>query len=151
MKLVAASATDGTGGSAGDATQPGVRCVMASVSIAEVAADRSGILQRSFAPDEARAVAERHPWTTAGLLAAKTALCDLCVELLPGSEFSERSFVLDHDEVGAPRLAAILGDLSEARWNEADLLEMLSISISHTRNWAYGYALLDEAACPPRF
>ncbi len=126
------------------------RCVVVAEAIADIAAQRATLLQHHFGPAEIAYQEGRHARTTAGLLAAKRALRELCHQLCPDRAFRESNFRLGHDAAGAPRLEAILEDLGGERWQESELLEMLFISISHTRDWAYGYALLEEAACPPR-
>lgn len=111
------------------------RAALATVAIGPVraAAARAALLASCFSPAEAAELAPRHPRTTAGFLAVKDALCELYRELAPTRAVAPRDFVLRHDERGAPVIV------------EAPPLDAaLSISLSHTRDHAYGLAVADE-------
>jgi hypothetical protein len=113
----------------------GARAALAVVAIESLRAPeaRAALLEACFSPAEAAALGPRHPRTTAGFLAVKDALCELYAELAPSRAVAPRDFVLGHDERGAPVVI------------EAPPLEAaLSISLSHTRDHAYGLAVADE-------
>jgi phosphopantetheinyl transferase (holo-ACP synthase) len=113
----------------------GARAALATVAIASVrpAEARARLLEACCSPAEAAELAPRHPRTTAGFLAVKDALCELYGELAPTLAVARRDFVLGHDERGAPIVVAA-----------PPLEAALSISISHTRDHAYGLAVADE-------
>jgi hypothetical protein len=107
---------------------------LATVPIAAAAAHRAELLASHFSPVEAAALGRRPPGTTAGFLAVKAALCELYQGLEPPRAVSALDFVLGHDGRGAPVLLA------------APPLpgRVLTISLSHTRDRAYGLAVADE-------
>lgn len=123
-----------------DVTSSRLRWVVATVPINEVTASIESIVDQHFSRAEAAELSSRHPRTTAGALAAKEALCELYGALSPSQRFNSRDFILQHDERGAqvlfegPPLVG-RGGLRHKPW----------ISVSHTRDHAYGLAMVDEA------
>jgi phosphopantetheinyl transferase (holo-ACP synthase) len=103
------------------------------VAIEPVRAGRAALLEACFSPAEAAELEPRHPRTTAGFLAVKEALRELYRELAPSRAVEARDFVLGHDRRGAPVLL------------EAPPIGVaVTISLSHTRDHAYGLAVADE-------
>ena len=100
-----------------------------AVSIAEVEKDRAAIEQRSFTRAERAELSGKRAQTAAGFLALKRALVRLASSVSGDAPLCEKDFVLTHDKNGAPRCAAIPPACAGAR-----------ISVSHTREWAYGLA-----------
>ena len=108
------------------------------VSIAEVERDRSAIASQCFSEGEMAELASRRTQTMAGFLALKKALAGLFSSAAGGAGFSERDFILSHDENGAPRLVSC----PELPGGRGAL--KVHLSISHTREWAYGLAAYQE-------
>lgn len=111
------------------------------MAIDEVRGSIDSIHDLHFARAEAAELTSRHPRTTAGALAAKEALCELYEAFAPSRHFTSRDFILGHDESGAPVLHS--GPALEGRCGSR---QGPWISISHTRDQAYGLAVLDEVA-----
>jgi phosphopantetheinyl transferase (holo-ACP synthase) len=113
-----------------------VRLFLESVAVEAVAADRERIAAADFTPAELEAIAGRRVQTLAGLLALKRALVALYRAAAPARPCRPVDFVLAHRESGAPYVA--LAPPLPAGGPPA-------VSISHTRGWAYGLAVLPEA------
>lgn len=112
-----------------------VRLFLESVAVAEVAADRERIAAADFTAAEIAAIAGRRVQTLAGFVALKKALVALYRDAAPSLPCRPVDFVLAHRESGAPYLAfapPLPGGAPPA------------VSISHTRGWAYGLAVLTE-------
>lgn len=112
-----------------------LRSALEVLAIADVEREREELSERCFSPGERAEVGGRRVQTTAGFLAAKRALVRLWGELGCGTP-RERDFVLTHRPSGAPAVASAPG-LPPG-------LE-LRVSISHTRQHAYGLAVAAEA------
>jgi phosphopantetheinyl transferase (holo-ACP synthase) len=105
------------------------------VPIQEVEADWERIGHESFTEEEKTALDSKRAQTRAGFLAVKKALVALYSDRRERGPFREKEFVLSHNEKGAPELV---------RSQVADGSTPF-ISISHTREQAYGIAVLQEA------
>jgi phosphopantetheinyl transferase (holo-ACP synthase) len=106
------------------------------LSIEEVEQEREGLALRHFSPDEYAEIAGRRAQTTAGFLAAKRALVRLFAEMEGQETFQERDFVLTHHTNGAPLVVSLPGDAGPGK--------TVHVSISHTRRFAYGLAVIEE-------
>lgn len=112
-----------------------LRSALEVVSIAEVERERDALGARCFGDEELLALSKRRAQTTAGFLAAKRALVRLFAE--PGRPpLGEKDFVLTHKPSGAPHLASLPPALQA--------LGRVRVSISHTRAYAYGLAVLER-------
>lgn len=118
-----------------------LRCVVATIAISEVRAGLEAHRERHFSEREAAELLTKHPRTTAGFLATKQALCELYATASPQQRVSTKDFVLGHDERGAPRL------LERPRLEVEGSRQGPWISISHTRDHAYGLAVMHEPGC----
>jgi phosphopantetheine--protein transferase-like protein len=109
-----------------------VRSRLETLAVASVEAERRQIEEQHFSPEEIAALASRRHQSLAGSLALKRALAALWADA--GCAAADpRDFVLFRHESGAPRLAAAPVGIP---------LADVSISISHTRQWAYGLAAI---------
>lgn len=106
------------------------------LSIEEVERERDELAIRHFSPEESAEIAGRRAQTTAGFLAAKRALVRLFAQVDGRETFHERDFVLTHHTNGAPRIVSLPGDSVPG--------EAVYVSISHTRRFAYGLAVMEE-------
>jgi len=130
----------GRGPAAADTPAAGaaVHVCAVKVRIADVVRDRAALTAACFTPDELAEIPAGRPQTLAGSLAVKRALVQLAAALGEPVQVAEKDFVLSHDRRGAPRLVsapAPVGPAVPAR------LADVRISISHTREWAYGLAV----------
>lgn len=116
------------------------RCALVEVSVRETAEARGELLARYFRPEEAAALRGRQARSVAGVLAVKRAVCALL-----GEATEARQVVIGYDERGAPRLISV-GSLSRGDEFGTTPSPWISISISHTRDRAYGCAAIDEGA-----
>lgn len=117
-----------------------VRTVVEVVAIDDVERNRSALEAECFAEREVLELSGRRIQSTAGFLAVKRALVRLlgCAGNSRGP--AERSFVLGHVRSGALRVvdAPALSD------GPADIRDALRVSVSHTRQFAYGLAAVEE-------
>jgi phosphopantetheinyl transferase (holo-ACP synthase) len=127
------AALRGTQGSAQGAKGgfPRVRSRLKSLAVISAASGRSGLEERHFSPSEIAELGGRAVQSLAGFLALKSALAALWADA--GAAASPRDFVLSHHPGGAPRIV-------EAPPGP----DGVCVSISHTRNWAYGLAAYSE-------
>ena len=109
-----------------------VRSFLAAVAIADVKKDREAIALQSFSATELAELANRRAQTMAGFLALKRALL-LCLFSLR-IEATEKELLIGHEAGGAPcwTPSPELAQRAGAR------LPKLYLSVSHTREWAYG-------------
>lgn len=122
--------------------QDGVHSFLERVAIAEVREDASSVTGRCFTDRELAELTGKRAQTMAGFLALKKALVALFASLDAGATFSERDFVLAHDEDGAPR---IISSPPPPKSEDQCAMKTPCISIAHTREWAYGLAVCQEA------
>ena len=124
-----------------------LRSAVAFASVERVRAGGERILREHFTAAEAALLGRRHPRTTAGVLAATEALALVWSATGAARSSAPGDFELTHDERGAPVLVAAppaAGPRGRvvASW----------ISIAHTRELAYGLAVVDldpgGCACP---
>ncbi len=104
------------------------------LQVATVEAGRGRIEADDFLPAEVAALGSRRAQSVAGALVLKRALVRLWADA--GINTAPRDFELGHHASGAPRLLT-----APAGIDPADVF----VSISHTRQWAYGLAALGEA------
>ena len=116
-------------------SEPLLTWAVAEVPLALVREQRNQLRAEHFTPREVAELRRRHLQSTAGALAVKRALCQLVRQLFPGRHFTERDFVLDHNEVGAP----VVRELSPTVPIPSKLL---AISLTHTRRRALGLAVV---------
>lgn len=100
-----------------------------TLQVAAVAAERERIEAEHFASREIVDLGTRRVQSLAGALALKRALVG--VWSAAGAVTAPRDFELGHRDNGAPRLLAAPAGVA---------LEDVLVSISHTRQWAYGLA-----------
>lgn len=100
-----------------------------TLQVATVEAGRRGIETDDFSPGEIAALGSRRAQSVAGALALKRALVRLWADA--GAAAAPRDFELGHHASGAPRLVAAPQGVA---------LADVFVSISHTRQWAYGLA-----------
>jgi phosphopantetheinyl transferase (holo-ACP synthase) len=100
-----------------------------SLPVASIAADRSRVEEEHFTPREIADLGSRRAQSLAGALALKRALVALWEAA--GAAAAPRDFELGHHASGAPRLVAAPRGVALAE---------VFVSISHTRQWAYGLA-----------
>ena len=101
-----------------------------TLQVAAVEAGRGRIEEEHFSPAEVAALGKRRAQSVAGALALKRALVRLWADAGVAAA-APRDFELGHHASGAPRLVAAPAGVA---------LADVSISISHTRQWAYGLA-----------
>lgn len=104
-----------------------------TLPVAAVEAGRRQIEEEHFSPAEVAAFGKRRAQSVAGALALKRALIRLWAAA--GAAAEPRDFELGHHASGAPRLNAAPAGVA---------LADVFVSISHTRNWAYGLAAIGE-------
>jgi phosphopantetheinyl transferase (holo-ACP synthase) len=102
-----------------------------TLPVAQVAAGRQLIAAEHHLPREIDDLGKRAVQSLAGSFALKRALVGLWASV--GAVTTPRDFELGHLPSGAPRLVAAPSGLAPAD---------VFVSISHTRNWAYGLAAL---------
>ncbi len=100
-----------------------------TLQVATVEAARRQIEEEHFSPAEIAAFGKRRAQSVAGALALKRALVRLWAGA--GAAAAPRDFELGHHASGAPRLVAAPPGVA---------LADVFVSISHTRQWAYGLA-----------
>ena len=101
-----------------------------TIQVAEVEAGRGRIEAEHFSPAEIAALGSRRAQSVAGALALKRALARLLADT-GGAPAAPRDFELGHHPSGAPLLLAAPAGVA---------LASVFVSISHTRQWAYGLA-----------
>jgi phosphopantetheine--protein transferase-like protein len=104
-----------------------------TLAVAEVEAERRQIEERFFSPAEIGDLGNRRVQSLAGFLTLKRALAALGVDTGCATAAGPRDFELSHHANGAPRLVAV---------PEGIALADVFVSISHTRQWAYGLAAI---------
>jgi phosphopantetheinyl transferase (holo-ACP synthase) len=109
---------------------PPVHSRLKSLAVMSAARGRELIEERHFSSGEIAELAGRSVQSVAGFLALKSALAALWADA-GAAHPSPRDFVLSHHSGGAPRIV-------QAPPGPANVF----VSISHTRNWAYGLAAL---------
>ena len=102
-----------------------------TLQVAAVEAGRERIEEEHFSPAEIAALGSRRAQSVAGALALKRALVRLWAAAGAAATAAPRDFELGHHASGAPRLVAA---------PEGVALADVFVSISHTRQWAYGLA-----------
>jgi len=102
-----------------------------TLQVAAVEAERGRIEEEHFSPAEVAALGSRRAQSVAGALALKRALVGLWADAGVPVAAVPRNFELGHHDSGAPRLVAA---------PEGVALADVYVSISHTRQWAYGLA-----------
>ena len=119
-----------------DSSEPArsVHSSLERVSIDEVENNWERIGQECFTAEERTALASRKAQTRAGFLAVKRALVALHAGVGEKPRFKEKEFVLTHNARGAPKLVR-----SPFKGGGT-----IFLSISHTREQAYGLAALAE-------
>ncbi len=115
------------------------------VSIADVNARREWYLSTYFAPPERERLRDKPVQTIAGRVALKRALCRLTATLSLSVDLSPCDVVIERREDGAPQ---INGFANVASTRFAEILEALSVSISHSKTTAAGLALLTDRSLP---
>jgi phosphopantetheinyl transferase (holo-ACP synthase) len=100
-----------------------------TLQVAAVDAGRRQIEEEHFSPREIADLGSRRVQSLAGALALKRALVRLWSAA--GAAAAPREFEIGHHASGAPRLVAAPGGVA---------LADVHVSISHTRQWAYGLA-----------
>jgi len=118
-----------------------VSSVVEMVNIAEVWENRRAILDSSFDQAEEEELAERHIRSTAGVLALKKAIRTL-IHLKTGHYLHEKNLLISRLPTGGPILKSVANPpkLSSFEWRK------LFLSISHSRQTAYGLAVYQGAA-----
>jgi len=101
-----------------------------TLQVAAVEAGRRRIEEEHFSPTEVAAFGRRRAQSVAGALALKRALARLLADT-GGAPAAPRDFELGHHPSGAPLLLAAPAGVA---------LASVFVSISHTRQWAYGLA-----------
>jgi phosphopantetheinyl transferase (holo-ACP synthase) len=112
-----------------------VRSVLVTVDLEEVHLNREALLHSCFTEDERIELSRRHVRSTAGRLALKRAVRQI---VAVGVSPSLRDIVLGRGPNGRPVLLSLGADPA------GPLPDGLFVSISHTRNTAYGLAVLQE-------
>lgn len=107
-----------------------IKSMLVSIDIEEVERDRDTLLDTHFSPEERAELATRHIRSTAGRLALKRAVLGL---LSDRPQLTEKDIVLKRLPNCPPLMVSVL-----------DPPGNLLLSISHTRNTAYGLAVLQE-------
>ena len=102
-----------------------------SLPVAAVEAARRQTEEEHFSPAEIAALGNRRAQSVAGALALKHALVRLWAVAGSAATATPRDFELGRNASGAPRLVAA---------PEGVALADVFVSISHTRQWAYGLA-----------
>jgi phosphopantetheinyl transferase (holo-ACP synthase) len=102
-----------------------------TLQVAAVESERGRIEAEHFSPAEVAALGGRRAQSVAGALALKQALVRVWAGASAPVAATPRDFELGHHENGAPRLVAAPAGVA---------LADVSVSISHTRQWAYGLA-----------
>jgi phosphopantetheinyl transferase (holo-ACP synthase) len=103
-----------------------------TLQVAAVESGRRRIEEEHFSPEEVAAFGKRRAQSVAGALALKRALVRLWAAAgAATAAAAPRDFELGHHASGAPRLVAA---------PEGVALADVFVSISHTRQWAYGLA-----------
>ncbi len=107
---------------------------VARVAIADVEGKREELLAAHFSCEESEHLADRPAQTVAGFLAVKDALCEWVKSTEHGLGVARRDFVLSHNAAGAVEvLRCPHGDPKDLR-----------VSVTHTREWAYGLVTHQE-------
>jgi phosphopantetheinyl transferase (holo-ACP synthase) len=104
-----------------------------TLAVAAVEAERKQIEEQHFSPREIGDLASRRAQSLAGFLALKRALAALWADAGCTAAVQPRHFELAHHASGAPRLVAAPEGVARAD---------VFVSISHTRQWAYGLAAI---------
>jgi phosphopantetheine--protein transferase-like protein len=132
----AAGARDGRPRPPGRAAAGGiVRSRFETIAIEAAASDRARIEEEHFRDAEIADLGNRRVQSLAGALALKRALVALWAEAAGGAAPARpRDFGIGHLGSGAPLLVSAPPGLDPAR---------VRVSISHTREWAYGLAAVD--------
>lgn len=110
------------------------------LSIAEVERDRAALEERFLDAAERAELQGRRAQSVAGFLALKRALAQLVAGLPGAGAPTERDFLLTHHPNGALRCT-----LSAELLRRLGTPPRLHLSVSHTRDWAYGLAVREEA------
>jgi phosphopantetheinyl transferase (holo-ACP synthase) len=93
-----------------------------------------------FTDKESNELSIRHKQTTAGFLALKKSVIKLLALRFGINNLKERDIVLAHAENGAPVLVSL--PLPHAINDK--VLKMVNLSITHTRDYAYGLSVIQE-------
>jgi phosphopantetheinyl transferase (holo-ACP synthase) len=110
-----------------------VRSRLETLAVAAVEAERRQIEERFFSPAEIGDLGSRRVQSLAGFLTLKRALAALGVDADCATAAGPGDFELSQHANGAPRLVAV---------REGIALADVFVSISHTRQWAYGLAAI---------
>jgi phosphopantetheinyl transferase (holo-ACP synthase) len=110
-----------------------VRSRLETTAVAAVEAERGRIEERHFSAGEISDLGKRRVQSLAGFLALKRALAALWADAGHPAPAEPRDFELAHYPSGAPRLVAVPAGVA---------LADVFVSISHTRQWAYGLAVI---------
>jgi len=108
-----------------------VRSRLETLAVAGLEAERRQIEERFFSPREIGDLGTRRVQSLAGFLTLKLALAALWIDAGCAAAAGPGDFELSHHVSGAPRLVAA---------PEGVVLSDVFVSISHTRQWAYGLA-----------
>lgn len=118
-----------------------VTSMVEMVDIDEVKNNRRAILDSCFNPEEQNELARRHVRSTAGVLALKQALCSLVYQMT-GQALIKKDFLISRLATGRPVLKSMPAHLSSSSFRYRNLF----LSISHSRQTAYGLAVYQETS-----
>lgn len=110
-----------------------IQSLVQAVPIAGIKDRFTETLEHFFSPEEKKFLITRPVQTTAGFVALKQALC-LFTEELFSQPLAPHDITIRHLANGAPAITALPPELTDSGLRQ----ENLFISISHTRDHAYG-------------
>jgi len=111
------------------------------VDIDQVKNNRQTILDSSFNIAEREKLEKRHIRSTAGVLALKKALCTLTHQIT-GKVLNEKDFLISRSAAGAPILQSLPDQVRHLSFQNKNVF----LSISHSKQTAYGLAVYQEEA-----
>ncbi len=118
-----------------------VHTVTECVSLDTFRRDCTDLMKSGFSREEQVELEKRPDQTKAGILAVKKALVKLYTELFNAHDITEHSFVVLHQNNGAPYIENFPEIPSDYKqYTKKDF----HISISHNRTHAYGLAAIQE-------
>ena len=107
------------------------------VRISEIKKNMRKTIDKYFTEVELNEVGNKHIKTLAGFYAVKKALKNLISQKYPDCNISEKEIILTNNSEGAPFINEIIS------FNNEDLQKFF-ISISHTSEYAYGFAAITD-------
>jgi len=118
-----------------------ISSVIEMVDIDEVKNHQKNILDSSFNTDEWEELEKRHIRSTAGVLALKKALCTL-TRKITGKTLNKKDFLISRLASGAPVLQSLPDQVCHLSYQHKNIF----LSISHSKQTAYGLAVYQEEA-----